>query len=121
MTFNDEASSICALRCCDWATRGRVTVALLVLRRLVPLLRVAFPQARLRVRLDGGFACPEVFDWLEDERLEYVVAMGNNSVLARAAEPALIAPARGTRSADRPPTCTRTRRTRRRRGRAPGA
>ena len=33
-----------------------------VLRRLVPLLRVAFPKARLRVRLDGGFACPDVFD-----------------------------------------------------------
>jgi len=64
--------------------------ALGVLRRLVHLLRVAFPKARLRVRLDGGFACPEIFEWLEIERLEYVVAMGKNAVLERAAEPAMV-------------------------------
>ncbi len=64
--------------------------ALGVLRRLVPRLRVAFPKARLRVRLDGGFACPEVFEWLEGERLDYVVAMGKNAVLTRAAESAMI-------------------------------
>jgi hypothetical protein len=34
--------------------------------------------ARLRVRLDGGFAAPEIFDFLEAESLEYVVAMDNN-------------------------------------------
>ena len=56
----------------------------------MPLLRVAFPRARLRVRLDGGFAGPEVFEWLEIERLDYVVAMGKNAVLGRAAEPAMI-------------------------------
>lgn len=69
------------------ATRG----ALAVLCRLVPLLRAAFPKARLRVRLDGGYASPEVFAYLEDARLEYVVAMGKNTVLARAAEADMIA------------------------------
>ena len=68
------------------ATRG----ALGVLRRLVPILRSAFPKARLRVRLDGGYACPEVFAYLEEARLEYVVALGKNVVLARAAEPDMI-------------------------------
>jgi len=68
------------------ATRG----ALGVLRRLVPLLRTAFPTARIRVRCDGGFACPEVFAYLDDERIEYVIAMGKNAVLARAAEAAMI-------------------------------
>jgi hypothetical protein len=68
------------------ATRG----ALGVLRRLVPLVRTAFPKARLRVRLDGGYACPEVFAYLEDERIDYVVAMGKNAVLAREAEAAMI-------------------------------
>ena len=67
------------------ATRG----ALGVLRRLVSLLRTAFPRARIRVRCDGGFACPELFAYLDDERLEYVVAMGKNAVLARAAEAAM--------------------------------
>jgi hypothetical protein len=58
-----------------------------LLRRLVMRLRAAFPKARLRVRLDGGFAAPEMFKFLEAERLEYVVAMGKNSVLEAKAEP----------------------------------
>lgn len=61
-----------------------------LLRRLIDLLRVAFPKARFRVRLDGGFATPEIFDVLDAEpRLDYVVAMGANAVLTRCAEPAM--------------------------------
>jgi Transposase DDE domain group 1 len=90
VTFNDEREQyLCAavLRPGNApATQG----ALGVLRRLVALLRVGFPKARLRVRLDGGYACPEVFAYLEDEGLEYVVAMGKNAVLARAVETAMI-------------------------------
>ena len=62
-----------------------------VLCRLLPLLRQAFPQARFLVRLDGGFATPEIFDFLDAEpRLDYVVAMAKNAVLRRHAEPALL-------------------------------
>ena len=40
--------------------------------RLLPLLRAAFPRARFLVQLDGGFATPEVFDFLDAEpRLDY--------------------------------------------------
>jgi len=60
-------------------TRG--TVALL--RRTVGQLRKAFKKARIRVRFDGGFASPQVFDALEELGVEYVVAMGGNSVLAK--------------------------------------
>lgn len=60
-----------------------------LLRRLLPRLRKAFPRARLRVRLDGGFASPEIFTFLEAEKLEYLVAMARNPVLARRAEPLL--------------------------------
>jgi hypothetical protein len=67
------------------ATDGTVGL----LRRLVPWLRRLFPGARIRVRLDGGFASPIVFDLLEILQVEYVVAMGENSVLTRAAEPYL--------------------------------
>jgi hypothetical protein len=63
--------------------------AIAVLRRTLPRLRFAFPKARLRVRLDGGFAAPDVFAFLEREGVEYVVAMGSNPVLARLAEPLL--------------------------------
>ena len=69
------------------ATRGTLSV----LCRLLPLLRQAFPRARFLVRLDGGFATPEIFDYLDAEpRLDYVVAMAKNAVLQRHAEPALI-------------------------------
>ena len=48
-----------------------------LLRRLLPLLRAAFPRARFLVRLDGGFATPELFDFLDAEpRLDYVVGDG---------------------------------------------
>jgi hypothetical protein len=57
-----------------------------ILRRLIERLRRAFPKARLRVRLDGGFAAPEILDFLDAEpRLDYVVAMAKNKVLTRRA------------------------------------
>jgi len=39
------------------------------------------------VRPDGGFAGREMFEFLEAERVEYVVAMAENEVLKRFAEP----------------------------------
>ena len=57
-----------------------------VLRRLVDRLHHAFPKARILVRLDAGFAFPELFDYLDSRpRLDYVVALPKNSVLERAA------------------------------------
>lgn len=35
------------------------------------------------MRLDGGFAGPEMFDYREDAKLDYLVAMAENKVLAR--------------------------------------
>jgi DDE family transposase len=67
--------------------------AVSLLHRLIPKLWAAFPGAQLRVRLDAGFATPEIFDHLEAAGVEYVVAMGNNAVLARHAEP-YVAPLR---------------------------
>jgi len=90
LTFNDEAEQyLCAaiLRPGNApATRG----ALGLLCRVLPVLRVAFPTARFLVRLDGGFATPEMFAFLDAEpALDYVVAMGANAVLTRLAEPAM--------------------------------
>src|SRR5438876_2442033 len=91
LTFNDEAEQyLCAaiLRPGNApATRG----ARGTLRRLLDMLRVAFPKARFLVRLDGGFATPEIFDFLDAEpRLDYVVAMAENVVLTRFAEAAMV-------------------------------
>lgn len=58
-----------------------------IVRRILERLRGAFPKAKLRVRLDGGFAGPEMFEFLEAEEVEYVVAMAQNAVLKRFAEP----------------------------------
>ena len=74
--------------------------AVALLSRLLPLLRRAFPRARFLVRLDAGFATPEVFDFLDTcPRLDYVVSMPKNAVLVRHAEPAMTrARARSARS-----------------------
>ena len=58
-----------------------------LLRRVLERLHRAFPKAKVLVRLDGGFAGPEMFEFLEAERVEYVVAMAENAVLKRLAEP----------------------------------
>ena len=91
LTFNDEAEQyLCAaiLRPGNApATRGAIGT----LCRLLAMLRVAFPRARFLVRLDGGFATPEVFDFLDAEPgLDYVVAMAENAVLTRCAAPAMV-------------------------------
>jgi hypothetical protein len=90
LTFDDEAEQyLCAavLRPGNApATRG----ALGVLRRLLGLLRVAFPRARFLVRLDGGFATPAILEALDAEPgLDYVVAMADNAVLTRRAAEAM--------------------------------
>jgi hypothetical protein len=91
LTFDDEAEQyLCAaiLRPGNApATRGAIGT----LRRLLEGLRVAFPRARVFVRLDGGFATPAIFDFLDAEPgLDYVVAMAENAVLTRHAEPAMV-------------------------------
>lgn len=58
-----------------------------ILKRVFARLRETFPRAKLRARLDGGFAYPEMFEFLEAERVEYVIAMAGNSVLDALAEP----------------------------------
>jgi hypothetical protein len=61
-----------------------------LLWRLLPKLWRAFPHARVRVRLDAGFAAPALFDDLEAAGVEYVVAIQKNAVLAALVEPHLI-------------------------------
>ena len=45
---------------------------------------------KIRVRLDGGFAAPEVFEFLEDQSVEYVVGMAKNAVLKAFAESLMV-------------------------------
>lgn len=85
VTFDDEREQFAvaaALRPGNApATRG----ARGILRRLLGKLRQAFPTAIFRVRLDGGFATPKLFAFLEREQVEYVVAMASNPRLEKRA------------------------------------
>jgi hypothetical protein len=85
LTFNEEPEQYLFAYVLRPGNVGAAVGALGILSRLVPKLRTAFPRARLRVRLDGGFAAPEIFAFLEREGLEYAVAMAKNKVLTRRA------------------------------------
>ena len=90
VTFNDEADQYL---CAAVLRPGNVTAAagaVGILRRLTGLIRGSFPKARIRVRLDGGFANPELLAFLDAEAgVEYTVAMAGNAVLNRKAEEAM--------------------------------
>ncbi len=90
VTFNDEADQYL---CAAVLRPGNVTAsagAVGIVRRLMALVRNSFPKARIRIRLDGGFANPELLSFLDSEPgVEYVVAMASNAVLNRKAEEAM--------------------------------
>lgn len=93
LSFDNEPQQY--LFCCVLRAGNAVakTGCLGILKRLLPRLRRAFPKAKLRIRLDAGFAGPELYEFFEAEHMEYVVCMGKNDVLKRFAEP-LMAPLR---------------------------
>ena len=93
LTFDDEARQYLVAAILRPGNAAGAAGVVSLLHRLLPRLWRAFPRTRLRVRLDAGFASPEILDHLEMAGVEYVVAMGNNAVLARHAEP-YIAPLR---------------------------
>lgn len=57
--------------------------ALPLLKRIVGRLQERLPQTRILVRLDGGFASPELFEFLDEVGVDYVVAIAKNEVLER--------------------------------------
>jgi Transposase DDE domain group 1 len=91
LTFNEEAEQYLVAAV---LRRGNATGslgALGILRRLITRVSNAFPKARLRVRLDGGFASPEVLDFLDCEpKVEYLVNLAANAVLKRKVKSAMI-------------------------------
>lgn len=56
-----------------------------ILLRIIEQVRANFPKARILVRLDGGFAGPELLNFLDDSDLDYLVGMAENKVLKRRA------------------------------------
>ena len=85
VSFNDEPEQYLVTAMLRPGNAPAKQGAIGVLKRLIPELRMAFPFAWIRVRLDGGFACPELFEFLEEQQVEYLVAMGKNRVLSERA------------------------------------
>src|SRR2546425_11324563 len=85
VTFNDEAEQFAVAAVLRPGNAPATRGARGILRRLLRKLHAAFPAAPVRVRLDGGFAHPKLFRFLEQQRVEYVVAMASNARLEKRA------------------------------------
>jgi len=81
-TFNDELEQYLLAAVLRPGNAPAKLGAIGILARLLERLRDAFPKARFRVRLDGGFACSEILDFLDEQPdVAYTVAMAKNLTL----------------------------------------
>jgi hypothetical protein len=85
LTFDGEATQYAVAAVLRPGNAPASRGALGLLRRLFREVRAAFPTVTLRVRLDGGFATPAVFRFLERHQVEYVVAMASSARLEKRA------------------------------------
>jgi DDE family transposase len=86
VTFNDEPAQFAVAAVLRPGTAPAGLGARGILRALLRKLRTVFPAATFRVRLDGGFATPKLFRFLERKQVEYVVAMASNRRLEKRAQ-----------------------------------
>ena len=86
VTFNDEPAQFAVASVLRPGKAPASLGARGILRGLLRKLRGAFPGATFCVRLDGGFATPKLFLFLEREHVEYVVAMASNRRLEKRAQ-----------------------------------
>lgn len=93
LTFNREPEQHLVAAMLRPGKAATALGALMMLKRIVGELQERFPRSRLLVRLDGGFAGPELLEFLDEVQVDYVVGLPANPVLKQAAE-ALLAPMR---------------------------
>jgi hypothetical protein len=90
LTFNEEAEQYLVAAVLRPRNAPGSAGALGILRRLIARVSDTLPKAKIRVRLDAGFASPEVLDFLDCEpKVEYLVNMAANALLKRKAESAM--------------------------------
>ncbi len=87
VSFNQEPEQFLLAAVLQPGNAPPAGVALGVLRRIVKRVRRLFPRARILVRLDSGFATPQILNDLDAARLQYTVGFGPNAALKRQAEP----------------------------------
>jgi len=90
LTFNNEREQYLFTAVLRPGNAPAKAGAIGILKRILARARQAFPRAHIRVRLDGGFAGPDLLTFLDAQPdLAYVVAMAKNEVLTRLAELAM--------------------------------
>ncbi len=100
MAFNDEAEQYLLCAVLRPGNSSASTGLVAILQRVLAKLEAAFPKARIRVRLDGGFGNPEVLDFLDEAGVEYVVGLQATKPLKRRARRALSTARRLSRERD---------------------
>jgi hypothetical protein len=58
-----------------------------IISRMVTHLKQVFPWAKLILRADSGFASPDIYEWCEKERIDYVLGLPKNKRLMSKALP----------------------------------
>ena len=58
-----------------------------ILKRLVRMLRAAFPETQLMFRADAGFALPQVYETCESLGVSYLISLARNERLQEMAAP----------------------------------
>ncbi len=91
LTFNGEPDQHLVAAMLRPGNAPTARGALAMLSRVLQRLQQHFPNARLLVRLDGGFAGPELLEFLDEVCVDYAVGLPGNAVLERLAEPFMAA------------------------------
>lgn len=87
LRFNDEPEQYLTAAVLRAGNAPDKLGARALLKRLVPRIWRTFRGARVLVRLDGGFTCPEILDLLDAlPQVDYVCGLANNAVLKRKAK-----------------------------------
>ncbi|MBU6451044.1 MAG: IS1380 family transposase [Cyanobacteria bacterium REEB67] len=60
---------------------GEVQLALPVLKRLVKMLRKAWPNVEIVIRADGAFTNSELYRWMDNNRVKYALGLKHNNAL----------------------------------------
>lgn len=60
---------------------GEVKWSLPVLKRLVRKLREAWPRVEIVVRADGAFTDNDLYKWMDENRVQYVLGLKHNNAL----------------------------------------
>ena len=90
VSFNEEAEQYLFTAVLRPGNAPASMGAVGILRRILKLIAQYFPEASIRIRLDGGFAHPQLLDFLDAQpKVDYVVAVAKNAVLKRKAKRAM--------------------------------